>query len=63
MKKKSVSEVDVGRWASFGDLLGFRPLCKQTDASYSLLARLATSVAAQSHYWAFFFSPLSFTIE
>lgn len=45
-------------------LIGFRPLWKQIDPSYSLLARLITSVAAQSHYWAlFFFSPLSFTIE
>lgn len=54
-KKKTVSEVDVGRWALFADLLGFRPLCKQTDPSYSLLARLITSVAAQSHYWVLFF--------
>lgn len=45
-------------------LIGFRPLWKQIDPSYSLLARLISSVAAQSHYWAlFFFSPLSFTIE
>lgn len=36
-------------------LIGFRPLWKQMDPSYSLLARLITSVAARSHYWAFFF--------
>lgn len=36
-------------------LIGFRSLWKQIDPSYSLLARLITSVAAQSHYWALFF--------